>query len=177
MHFASALCVCCVVFAGCRRPTPPPQRPNLKTEALRISGLAKGLAVSRRDAQGRLLYELRTRESKQQGATENATLTNTRVTLYHEGAPDMIVDAPNARVDANSKDLVMWGGLHATAISKGAQFRVNRMTWNADTKAFVGIGSVHYERSPISMEADRITGKTPLTTVNLDRNVRLKIID
>lgn len=175
MQTAAGLAVVCLLLTGCGQPPKAQKKPDLKAEAPTISGLAQGLAVSRKDAKGRLLYELRTRESKQQGATENATLTNTRVTLYHEGAPDMVVDAPSARVDARSQDLVMWGGLKATAISKGAKFQVDRMTWNAATKVFVGNGNVHYVRSPVSMEADRISGKTPLTTVNLDQNVRLQI--
>jgi LPS export ABC transporter protein LptC len=171
----AGICVCALLLAGCGKRPPAPKKPDLKALAPTISGLAKGLSVTGRDAQGRMLYEVRTRESTQQGVTANATLSNTRVTLYHEGTRDLVVEAPNARIDAKSQDLVMWGGLAAKAVSTGATFRVDRMTWNAHTRGFVGTGNVHYTRAPIAMQADRITGKTPLTTVNLDHNVRLQV--
>lgn len=140
-----------------------------------MSGVAKGLAIIGSDGKGRRVYELRTRESTQSQVAENATLTNTRVTLYHEGVPDIIVAAPHARVDATSKSLVMWGRLTARAVRAKATFRVDRMTWSYETKAFVGTGGVHYVRKPVTMDADRVSGKTPLTRVNLDGNVKLTV--
>lgn len=162
-------------MCGCGGPKTAP-RPTLKPEVLpTVTGLAKGLELIGSDAKGRKLYSIRTLKSTQSAATADATLTHTRVTLYHEGTPDVVIEAPNARVDVKAKDLIMWGGLTARAVRTKASFRVDRMTWNAGTKAFKGTGSVRYERKPVYMTSDRVTGKTPLTKVNLDGNVHLAV--
>lgn len=165
----------CAAVCGCGGPksgTVPPPKPEIPPT---VTGLAKGIELIGNDAKGRRLYSVRTLKSTQSAATANATLTDTRVTLYHEGAPDVVIDAPNARVDVRAKDLIMWGRLTARAVRTKASFQVDRMSWNAGTKVFLGTGRVRYERKPITMTSERMSGKTPLTMVNLDGHVTMTV--
>jgi LPS export ABC transporter protein LptC len=135
----------------------------------------KGVRLEMNDEQGRPLYRIKSPASEGSSATKSATLTNTTVTLYHEGKPDMIVTAPQTTVNSQSKDLLMTGGVTAKAPARKQTFRVDRLTWNADTKVYVGSGHVRYLRPPVEMTAERITGRTPVKTMQLDGGVRLNV--
>lgn len=165
----------CWLFAGCGGRKPAPKAPEKAVERPKATGVAKGVSVFGRDAQGRPLYEVRTLRSTQSEVAASATLTDTRVTLYHNGVKDLVVSAPSARVDVKTKDLFMWGGLAARSSSSAAGFRVDRMTWNAGTRLFIGTGNARYSRSPVTISADRLSGRTPLTHVNMDGNVRMSV--
>ena len=166
---------CCAAICGCGRPKSGPKPPPKSENPPSVTGLAKGVELIGNDVKGRRLYSVRTLKSTQSAALADATLTDTRVTLYHEGAPDIVIEAPNARVDVKAKDLIMWGRLTARAVRTKASFQVDRMTWNAGTKAFVGTGAVQYQRKPVTMTSDRVSGKTPLTKVNLDGRVTMTV--
>ena len=166
---------CCVAICGCGKPNGGPKPPPKFESPPTVTGVAKGVELIGNDVKGRRLYSIRTLKSTQSAALADATLTDTRVTLYHEGAPDVVIEAPNARVDVKAKDLIMWGRLTARAVRTKASFQVDRMTWNAGTKAFLGTGSVRYERQPVTMTSDRVTGKTPLMKVNLDGRVKMAV--
>ena len=165
----------CWLFTGCGGRQPAPKAPVKAPARPTASGVAKGVAIFGRDAQGRPLYEVRTLRSTQSEVAASATLTDTRVTLYHNGVKDLVVSAPSARVDVKTKDLFMWGGLAARSPRSAAGFRVDRMTWNAGTRLFSGSGNARYERAPVTIWADRLRGRTPLTRVNMDGNVRMNV--
>jgi hypothetical protein len=165
----------CIAVAGCGGSKSVPKAAPKPMERPSATGVAKGLAITGNDNRGRPLYEVRTLKSTQSGGDASATLTGTRVTLYHEGVPDLVVEAPNARVDGRTKDLILWGGLTARAVRANAAFSVERMTWNAGTKVFAGAGRVRYTRAPATIECDRLSGRTPVKRVVLDGNVRMEV--
>lgn len=165
-------------LAGCQRRPVPPARPTEPTKPpATFSGEATGIRLRFDDAQGRPVYEVKSDSSKQSGAQDqaNVTLTDTMVTLYHEGQPDIVVTAPNTKVKAETGELVMWGGLTAEAPRERASFRVERLTWSYQTKKFTGTGDVYFSRPPVVMRAKRIAGRTPVKTVDLDGGVTMDV--
>lgn len=167
------------VAAGCQRrePAPPPDPVERPGPSATFEGEASGVRLRLDDDQGRPLYEVRSDSSQQSQAGDQAsvTLTDTRVTLYHEGRPDIVVEAPKAEVRSETGELVMWGGLSAEAVREGATLRMDRLTWSHRTRAFAGEGEVVFTRPPVVMRADRITGVTPVKTVELDGGVTVTV--
>jgi LPS export ABC transporter protein LptC len=166
-----------VALSGCHRNTPgtPAPQPGKPKSSADVGILLKHVRLEMNDDQGRPLYRIKSPASQGSSATKSATLTDTTVTLYHEGQPDMIVIAPKTTVETESKTLVMTGGVTAKAPARKQTFHVDRLTWNADTKVYVGAGHVRYLRPPVEMTAARITGKTPVTTMQLEGGVRLNV--
>lgn len=166
-----------LALAGCDKRTsaPPAPKPEKTGPKVSVGSEIHGAKLIMNDAHGRPVYRVETKETESTSATERATLSNTTVTLYHEGKPDMIVTAPKTTVDAKTKNLVMTGGVTAKSPEQNQTFQVDRLTWNATTKKYIGEGHVRYSRPPVEMTAARITGKTPVTTFALDGGVRLNV--
>ncbi|HEY3266643.1 MAG TPA: LPS export ABC transporter periplasmic protein LptC [Armatimonadota bacterium] len=163
-------------LAGCggRRPARAPEAEPPKPKAM-VTGTAKGLTLTEADRQGRKLYVIRSKATAISELKADATLSDAQITLYEAGVPNVVIVAPRTRVDAKSKDVVMWGGLSARAPSQGASFRVDRLTWNAGTKLFRGEGHVTYRNGPATFWADHMTGSTPVKKVHLGESVRFRI--
>lgn len=165
-----------VLLPGCRRSTAPPPRPPEKPKpSATFSGAATGIELRLDDAQGRPVYEVRSDASTQSQTQANVTLNDTKVTLYHEGEADIVVNAPHTKVKADTGELVMWGGVTAESRREQARFRVERLTWNYRTKRFEGTGGVTFSRPSITLRAGRITGATPLKKIDLDGGVDLTV--
>lgn len=166
-----------LALGGCHRraPAPPAPKPEKPQPKATVGSELEGVKLMAHDARGRPVYRIETKETEASSATEKGVLSNTTITLYHDGKPDTIVTAPKTSVNAKTKDLVMTGGVIAKSPAQHQTFRVDRLTWNADTKRYVGEGHVRYSRPPVQMTAGRISGKTPIKVIEMDGDVRLNV--
>lgn len=172
-----AIVVGALALAGCHKkaPAPPAPKPEKPHPKVSVGSELQGVKLLMNDAKGRPVYRIETKKTEASSATEKATLSDTTVTLYHEGNPDMIVTAPKTSVNARTKDLIMTGGVTAKSPAQHQTFHVDRLTWNAATKKYVGEGHVRYSRPPLEMTAQRISGKTPVSVVKMDGGVQLNV--
>lgn len=167
-----------VILAGCGPPKPagpPSEPPAPRKNGATISGVARGIRLTRDDAHGRPLYVIEGRASTQSQTDQNVIVSGTTVTLYDEGAPVMIVRSPNTKVRGDTRELVMWGGISASMPRDRATLKVERLTWSAETRQFTGSGGARFTQPPIAMLAETISGKTPVKKVNLDGGVTMTV--
>jgi LPS export ABC transporter protein LptC len=164
-------------MSGCQRKDPKPvvPKPVEPKPKVDVGFDFKGVRLEMNDEQGRPVYRIKSPASSGSSGAQAATLTNTTVTLYHEGEPDTIVTAPQTTVKAETKDIVMTGGVTAKSPKQRQMFHVDRLVWNAGTRRYVGTGNVRYARPPVEIRGATITGTTPIKTFHMDGGIAMTV--
>lgn len=151
----------------------PPPRPEKPAKV--FQGSAEDVTVVLPDALGRKAAVVHTKHSDQVQSSGVITLRNSDVTLYDRGEKYALVEAPSAELDTKAHTLTLSGGIEARVLKEATSFHVDRLVWNSNTGIFVGDGNVRFSSGPVTLRGSRITGRTPITAVEVTQGVRFQI--
>lgn len=121
---------------------------------------------------GKRLWELKADRIEVDPKTKMAKLINLRGIFYKEDGSHIEITAPEAIVDANTKDITMTGSVKAVA-SDGSTFIAREARWEGKRRYLYGSGGVTLTKDDTVITGDQIESDANMEKVKVQGNARV----
>lgn len=153
-------------------PTPAPAPSPRAGQFPRVE--VERTTVTTVDTQGRRQWELRADEVVVDGVSNTAVLTKVQGTYFQRGKPEISFSAARGTFNANTRVVVLTGGVRARAAS-GRAMEADSVEWIPKTQQVIATGGVVFRQKGLTLRADRLTADTSLRHANLVGNIRVVV--